>query len=89
MSADQADTHQEGATPEEGDRTEQAESTGITPGADRQSPHTGAAESGYEDLPGPAHAVTQPLAPDGTPVPVDADGHLGAPTDEQMSREEP
>lgn len=31
---------------------------------------------------------TQPIAPDGTPVPVDDDGHVLPPTDEQLGRDE-
>lgn len=63
--------------------TETTESTGITSGTDRQSPTTEPRSGPAHGLPDDDHAVTQPIAPDGTPVPVDEDGHVLPPTDEQ------
>jgi hypothetical protein len=58
------------------------ESTPVTPGESEQVVEEGGATVPRGDLPPGDHA-TQPLAPDGTPMPIDDEHHLTAepPTD--------
>ena len=55
-----------------------------TPGAGEDTVEAGAATMPSDDLPGGGHEQTQPLAPDGTPTPIDDEGALLPPTEEQL-----
>ena len=62
--------------------TSPASSTASTPttsGATPAAVASGSATVPSQELPGGAHRTTQPIAPDGTPTPITAEGHLGAP----------
>ena len=63
--------------------TSTTESTPITPGASSSALSEGMATTPTGDLPGP-HRTTQPLATDGTPSPIDEDGHLTAKGDDAL-----
>lgn len=63
--------------------TSTTESTPITPGASSSALSEGMATTPSGDLPGP-HRTTQPLATDGTPSPIDEDGHLTAEGDDAL-----
>ena len=63
--------------------TSTTESTPITPGAAPSAVSEGMATTPSGDLPGP-HRTTQPLATDGTPSPIDEDGHLTAEGDDAL-----
>ena len=69
--------------------TNQASSTASTPttsGATPAAVSAGAATVPSQDMPGDAHRTTQPIAPDGSPTPITADGHLGAPRSDDENR---
>jgi len=57
--------------------TSTTQSTPVTAGAGASTAAEGMASVPSGDLPGP-HRTTQPMAPDGTPSPIDAEGHLTA-----------
>jgi hypothetical protein len=61
-----------------GDGVRTTESTPITPGENEQVVEDGGATVPRGDLPAGDHVTTQPLAPDGTPMPIDEDHHLTA-----------
>jgi hypothetical protein len=56
-------------------------STPVTSGAARATASQGSASLPGDELPG-AHRSTQPIAPDGTPSPIDDEGNLTAPGDD-------
>lgn len=60
-------------------------STPVTPGAGPATVATGSATVPGDELPG-AHRSTQPIAPDGTPSPIDSEGHLTAEGDDDALR---
>ena len=69
--------------------TSPASSTASTPttsGATPAAVAAGAATVPSQDVPGDVHRTTQPIAPDGTPTPITAEGHLGAPRSERRER---
>lgn len=59
----------------------------VTPGAAPGVVDAGSATVPSGDLPG-AHRSTQPMAPDGTPMPIGPDGHLTVEDDEAVLRGE-
>ena len=61
-----------------GDEVPTTESTPVTSGDSEQVVEEGGATVPRGDLPPGDHAVTQPLAPDGTPMPIDDEHHLTA-----------
>ena len=60
------------------DEVATTESTPVTPGDSEQVVEEGGATVPRGKLPPGDHAVTQPLAPDGTPMPIDDEHHLTA-----------
>ncbi len=68
--------------PEDADDQHPTEPTPITPGENPETVAAGGATVPRGDLP-PGDRATQPLAPDGSPMPIDAEHHLTAdPRDE-------
>lgn len=61
-------------------------STPVTPGAAPAAVSEGATTVPSGDLPGP-HRTTQPLAPDGSPTPIDPEGRLTAEGDDALRGE--
>ncbi|HET6966921.1 MAG TPA: hypothetical protein VFI44_01535, partial [Ornithinibacter sp.] len=61
-------------------------STPITPGAAPAAVSEGATSMPSGDLPGP-HRTTQPMAPDGSPTPIDTEGRLTAEGDDALRGE--
>lgn len=61
-------------------------STPVTPGAAPAAVSEGATSVPSGDLPGP-HRATQPIAPDGSPTPIDAEGRLTAEGDDALRGE--
>ena len=59
----------------------------VTPGAAPGAVEAGMATVPSGDLPD-AHRSTQPMAPDGTPMPIGSDGHLTAEGDDAVTRGE-
>lgn len=59
----------------------------VTPGAAPGAVGAGMAAVPSEDLPGP-HRSSQPMRPDGTPMPIGSDGHLTAEGDDAFARGE-
>ena len=60
-------------------------STPVTPGAAPATVAEGSATVPGDELPD-AHRSTQPIAPDGTPSPIDTEGHLTAEGDDDALR---
>lgn len=60
------------------DEVPTTESTPVSPGEGEQVVEAGGATVARGDLPPGDHATTQPLAPDGTPMPIDEEHHLTA-----------
>jgi hypothetical protein len=56
----------------------------VTPGASPEAVGAGAATVPGDELPG-AHRSSQPIMPDGTPTPIDDEGMLGAPVDDDVA----
>ena len=67
--------------------TRTTQSTPVSPGASASAVSEGMATVPSGDLPGP-HRTTQPMAPDGTPSPIDDNGHLTALPDDTSIRGE-
>ena len=65
--------------------TRTTESTPVSAGASASAVSAGSASVPSGDLPGP-HRTTQPMAPDGTPSPIDDNGHLTALPDDTSVR---